>query len=611
MTEVKFHFPGNSALFRATKDLIFVKGKLAFKVNYLNTIDFEENDAGNYKRIIDRIFYLIKNNYNNRIEKYNLSLNKIDSKENLELKKLKLITSKPGESKASTSGYAQVFPKTFVCDKCSDFKVEYNLNDISKNCQVTGCSGIYKQVSVVKFCEKCGHVDQLFYQCQNNKKHRVKLYRKKADDLTTWYFQCATCKGKKVDILGFRCFHEDFVSKVKLLDDKASNFKPLTVREGAIFIPSVYTMVDLPSSNKITDQALNYISLGLAQGLIKDEQGNIRSLESINGDYELYNSSLARKRFGKDMSDLEWMKQCNVYEIEQIIQELKDTVIDSRNLNYLLDYLSLASNISEDHLALNFSNYLSTIVDDKEKQIKTKLYQKMKEDLNIDEITYIENVKLLNINYGYIRGVNKFYEDGFKPHFEPNWSNKFDSENNKFEAYVFPFETEGILIRLDMGSILKWLEKNNIRSFTKDELDNPGLTILKLNDDLIEDFVFPLLHTLSHQIIKLSSDYTGIDIDSHSEIIYPRNGAIFIFSLNNVNIGGFKYLFENAIFELFRKVNTTIDSCIYDPLCTNLKGACFSCLYLSEHVCRYFNQRLDRDLYNAKKRFKVGFWDVS
>ena len=53
-----------------------------------------------------------------------------------------------------------------------------------------------------------------------------------------------------------------------------------------------------------------------------------------------------------------------------------------------------------------------------------------------------------------------------------------------------------------------------------------------------------ILHTISHVLINTSSIRTGIDSDSCSELIFPRAGAIFIYSTSTINTGGFQFVFE-------------------------------------------------------------------
>ena len=56
--------------------------------------------------------------------------------------------------------------------------------------------------------------------------------------------------------------------------------------------------------------------------------------------------------------------------------------------------------------------------------------------------------------------VNRLYEEGFIPHFEPHYSN----EDDIIKAYAYPFETEGLMIDLDKVYIVNWLIENKFIS---------------------------------------------------------------------------------------------------------------------------------------------------
>jgi hypothetical protein len=122
------------------------------------------------------------------------------------------------------------------------------------------------------------------------------------------------------------------------------------------------------------------------------------------------------------------------------------------------------------------------------------------------------------------------------------------------------------------------------------------------------DTVVSLLHTLSHAFILNSSKYSGLDIDSFGEILFPAAASFLIYSTSVINIGGLQYLFENSLIDILEDIKEHIRECIYDPVCISEEGACFACMYLPEYVCGYFNKDLDRRLYMASDG-RRGFWD--
>ena len=197
------------------------------------------------------------------------------------------------------------------------------------------------------------------------------------------------------------------------------------------------------------------------------------------------------------------------------------------------------------------------------------------------------------------------------PHFEPHWLNKAE---NKINIYAYPFQTEGLMIDLDKIKIVNWLIDNNKLIIDGETItnrissyDEAKEILFKLEDSSYEE-VKKLLHTFSHVLISRSSLYTGLDVNSCSEIIFPKSGAFVIYSTSNINIGGFKFVFENSLKDWFDEVKLDVYDCIFDPTCIQEKGACFSCLHLPEYVCSEFNEALDRDVFIGENRYDVGFW---
>ena len=231
--------------------------------------------------------------------------------------------------------------------------------------------------------------------------------------------------------------------------------------------------------------------------------------------------------------------------------------------------------------------------------------------MGIEEITYIPDIHIISSSIGVIKGINKS-DENIVPHFEPHWSNPNRTE---FKAYCYPYITEGIMIDLDKIKIVNWLIDNGFLKQkypkTKSEAVNILLKLEKTNLQAYYE-VEKLIHTFSHVLIRRSSLYTGLDSDSCSELLFPKNGAFLIYSTSNINIGGFLFVFEHSIFDWFNDVKLDINDCIFDPTCIEDEGACFSCLFLPEYVCCNFNEQLDRDVFlGSTNRYKKGFWGLT
>lgn len=608
--DMKFLSPAHSALYRGVDGLIFMREKYACKVDYL----YEDANSRNLKiKNLDRLkkilFDQIWLNYNNRIKKYKLEFDDFHRSkiEDLEIIGHKLIPSMQNES----SGIFKIHPRTFVCSKCGDFR---NLNNNEWNnfnpnkCRNPQCDGKYEQVSILMFCEVCGTITNLFYNCPEHGTEYIKLIREKKDSLLTWRMICKKCQNEKKqympkDIIQFPCSHKDFEGNV-ICNEKKKKFKPLTIREGGVMSSFVITTVDIPPTESIELDDFEFILLGLYLGKfnhISKKKGSEINLNNIEEYYHNYNSD-------SEFIDREGIKKA-IKAIKLVIDNIKEKYddIDLEKLNDYFVIKNLFSNAEEKYDSKTYDQYLNELPDEMMKKMKKENYIALKEEFGIEDITYISDINLISSAIGTISGINQFYTDDFVPHFNPLWK---DRKKDKFLVYTYPFETEGILIDLDKIKVCEWLINNSILNENTPKTNSEALEILlKLNKDTYEyDALKTLLHSLSHTLISRSSLYTGLNSDSCSEIIFVNSAAFLIYSTSNINIGGFLSVFENSIPYWFDKVKLEINDCTFDPTCLIEKGACFSCLYLPEFVCSEFNQCLDRDVFIGRRRYDISYW---
>lgn len=597
----KYKFPAYSALYHTVKGLIFMRGDFAQKVTYLLADENDRNlKINNEKRLKEKIFKEMLGKYNARIDKYDLLLQKFSDrrKDDVEIVKFKLVES---IDKDAYSGRYTIFPKTFVCSKCGDFRnlksSEWSTFDPNR-CRVPGCSGKYEQVSIVMFCEECGKIVPLYYSCNKHGTKRIKLDRGVKDSLSTWKLFCRDCYeegGQEPDIFRFTCNHIENGEKICNRDEK--KFKPLTIKEGGVYTPVVITSVDIPSTESIHVDDLEYILLGLHLGKfdkISERVGSV-GLGKIESYYRGYNDENLREFLSPDIGEF-------IDIIENAVGELTAEYggVDLENFN---DYIAVKS-----EGAKSYGEYVKEIGGETRKEVFEQNYQKLKAKYGIEKITYISEINLVSSCVGIINGINKFYEPGFVPHFNPIW--KDQRKKDKMLVYAYPFETEGILIDLDKVQICNWLIDNNLidDKRPKNESDAKELLLTLEENTGAHDAVKTLLHTFSHLLIRRSSLYTGLDSDSCSELIFVNPAAILIYSTSNINIGGFEFVFEHSLNDWFRDVEFEVRECTLDPTCIFENGACFSCLYLPEYVCTEFNHYLDRDVFIGKNRYDVGYW---
>lgn len=616
MINNKHLFPAHSALFHVVNDLIFVRDSLAYKVSTImgdsNDINLEIRDE---KRLKNILFKSILKNYNQRIKSYNLLLKPLSNSDikNFEVLRYKLVINQNMDN----SGYYSVYPKTFICIKCGHIKNFSNNDDWEKfnpkKCENSFCNGKYKQATVVRFCEKCGLIDPISFYCKDHGKEHFRLIRKEKDLPNTWEVECTECKktGKKpIPYRRFQCYHNDY-GKI-LSNGPPYNYKSLILMEGSISNSCVITTVDVPKTKyNALEGYLDYILLGLYlkrfDTLFKDilPDGNV-DLQKIDLYFKLKNDPNLQDLIDSGMvnSQLTNVMDNLSNEIEKMKLEFDDFPLENIN-----DYLLIKGVFSEDSSnILSYPQYLESIDDINQKNLMMEDYENLKEEFSIDTVTYISDIRLISSAIGIIKGMNKFYENEFVPHFEPIWKNKKNQDS--FRAYAYPFETEGIIFDINKVKVVNWLINNGFITNKKVNNESEALKILlKIKQSSVAyEKLRILLHTLSHILIKRSSLYTGLESDSCGELLFVNSAAFLIYSTSNINIGGFSFVFENSLFDWFKDVKLDVKDCVFDPSCIHETGSCFSCLFLPEFVCSEFNQHLDRDVLIGKNRYKSGFW---
>jgi len=628
----KYSFPAHSALYHAIDGVIFTRYGFAYKV--MRIIPDENNrnkEIMNPKRLKEKLFQIIVRLYNQRIDNYNLLLDKLSSnqKKILEIKKYKLVSSM-GDNDDDYSGRHMIYPRTFVCKKCGDFRVlsknEWGVFDPNK-CRNPRCDGEYEQVSILMFCEKCGKIVPLYYSCKKHGNKNLRLIRKEKDSLLTWKIVCQTCReeGTKepIDIFRFECNHKDESGK-KICNEESTKFKPLTIKEGGVFTPVVITSIDIPPTESVEVEDLEYVLLGLCLGKFNqisekiNKDANLSIIESLfrtykdqNVKHTIFNTEPALSKLSLDEKEKEWRKKWFVDILEEEIKNLKSEYddIDLGNLNDYFAIKGIFSDEDRDENIISYDKYLESINDVTRREILKESYDLLRKSFGIKDITYIPKINLISSCVGLIYGTNKFYEPGFVPHFNPIW--KDNRKKERMLAYAYPFETEGIMIELDKVKVCNWLADNGylggVEKIT-DEGYAAGILLKIKSGTPAYTALKTLVHTLSHTLIKRSSLYTGLDSDSCSELLFVNNAALLIYATSNINIGGFAFVFEHSLMDWFRDIKLEISECTFDPTCIFEKGACFSCMYLPEYVCSEFNKDLDRDVFIGSARYNTPYW---
>jgi len=172
------------------------------------------------------------------------------------------------------------------------------------------------------------------------------------------------------------------------------------------------------------------------------------------------------------------------------------------------------------------------------------------------------------------------------------------------------FETER-LNNWSVEEIRGWLAENMapIPEYDTISTDNP--------QQIISYYVYHLVHSFSHAVLKYATALIGMERTSISEYLLPRSLSFIIYTnqRTDFSLGGMHALVESGLDDLLDEINQGGNNCVYDPVCSRDGSKCFNCMFISEVSCSHLNRNLGRDfLFGSKRmanRYLVGYWELA
>ena len=111
-------------------------------------------------------------------------------------------------------------------------------------------------------------------------------------------------------------------------------------------------------------------------------------------------------------------------------------------------------------------------------------------------------------------------------------------------------------------------------------------------------YLYSLLHSYSHLLMKHISEYSGLDLGSLGEYIFPADLAFVVYrNGTTMDLGNLSALWRNAGMAMLRAMliqKATL--CGTGTLCTERGGACPDCLMMPEASCIASNKLLSRSV---------------
>jgi len=253
--------------------------------------------------------------------------------------------------------------------------------------------------------------------------------------------------------------------------------------------------------------------------------------------------------------------------------------------------------------------------DNKEKErIEAETTNEFKK-LGISTMGLIRNFKLCRFTYGYTRV-------GSRPTIEkhgmemPVRLRLFDTvksdQGSARPIYVVTQENEALYVRLDEETVYQWLRQLNINNDFEWKKGDISLgakilehaspmhrflsNILPKQDPQVYYYVYTLLHTYSHVIMRAVAEHSGLDLGSLGEYIFPSELAFVVYrNGTTMDLGNLTSLWrnENVRFLKYLAEPRTL-SCNSGSLCSASGGACPDCILIPETSCIASNQLLSR-----------------
>lgn len=535
-----------------------------------------------------------------------------------------IITPKVSEEKCGI--VANISPLLFYCPNCTDVYNFGNEKDYLNhmNCKNPKCNNAKLiQVRKIYFCE-CGYATDVHNPCCP--KHGTKYIK--------WYekgknFICTKCKRKiemetkcpscdknlsAENALDKSQFFPYTLNQVDLVDERIDDF--ISGTDYGSYIVFAYWV------GKITlSELYNVINNGIVT--------NSKKYKKLYDEkYKLYLETFKDSNSASVGAKAAADKQYGTRFVS-IADEMKSNVsIDKKNIHrvagHIMEYdlLSRLDNISDLSSAMHVAKLLNH-------NACPKQYTQIAEDFGISRAMVCDNIPFILCTYGYTR-VNPAINKNVR-------FNTFEEEKGRHRnIYATKLDSEGVIFEFDRKKIIKWLCKNNFNdpntilpNYDDEEklklwfLNNIKSNIIHpaspISDALsIETYyIYRLIHSLSHLLIKAASEIGGLGKNSLSEYILPEIPAVVIYCQNSqgVNLGTLFNTFEAHFDMWINKAYNDAQKCIFDPICIERYRACTGCLIIDETSCQHANKDLDRSLVigciEREPTYKriYGFWE--
>ncbi len=184
-------------------------------------------------------------------------------------------------------------------------------------------------------------------------------------------------------------------------------------------------------------------------------------------------------------------------------------------------------------------------------------------------------------------------------------------ERQKRPVYVLKQENEAIYVKLQEETVREYildLQCSSRKSFQEGPFGSRVLENMQPMGMFLDNLrehrtgpdpylaVYTLLHTMAHHVIHSVSEYSGLDLGSLGEYIFPADLAFVVYRNGmTMDLGNLSAMWRNqGKYFLRHLLQPKSLSCGLGMLCDNRGGACPDCIMIPEVTCIAQNKLLSR-----------------
>lgn len=497
-------------------------------------------------------------------------------------------------------------------------------------------------------------------RCAAGLKCAFKLHKGRSGKFRDWYFHCHCGEQRGLiqkDEYSLKWLHDRYVQDRSTL--KEINMLPVSYRANSLYYVQSEQMIsyestehiDLMADDKIEELTTRLLKLYDYPAQIADDEAIIEALQGVNQPAAI---DLAAKieEAGKALATVEASGiQAAIEALKTSLAGFRQTAFDqgwikggpqppaalSRQIRYRSQYARKFDPIrlGVEHETLRSEQLdvpvskdaISPVVDltspDEDLQpsgdsaarlAELKKVILRKTELGFTELKLLRNLNMLQYSFGYSR-VSATPTTMQKHMQMPVRLCGFPKiDGGKRPIYVLRQSNEALYIKLDEARVRTWLIDNGLGDdLQMEDGQKLGGRLIELYNDFgrfaetysettgrrerdVPVFVFGLLHTLSHQLIHACSKYSGLDLGSFGERIFPADLAFVIYRKGMTpDLGNIAAMWRNYGLEVLSALDhPRALRCGSGSLCDHRGGACPACIMIPEVSCVAGNNILSR-----------------